>query len=124
MTIRLIVFFFYYTGANKSFINIFYILVFIYTLSLFSYNFIEKPFYKGKIITNNNFLLFCSSVILIIFLISVSMVNSYLKPLKANEYNLIKSEFKNNFSEPYRGAGSGTDITVNQFDKMNNNKMM
>ena len=118
-----IVFFFYYTGANKSFINIFYILVFIYTLSLFSYNFIEKPFYKGKIITNNNFLLFCSSVILIIFLISVSMVNSYLKPLKANEYNLIKSEFKNNFSEPYRGAGSGTDITVNQFDKMNNNKI-
>ena len=51
------------------------------------------------------------------------MIYSYLKPLKAKEYNLIKSEFKNNFSEPYRGIGSGTDITVNQFDKMNNNKI-
>ena len=60
---------------------------------------------------------------IIISILSVLIAKSHFKPLKFKEYNLIKSEFKNNFKEPYRGKNSGTDISINQFDQMNNDKI-
>ena len=119
----IIIFFFYYIGVSKNFVNIFYILISIYFLSLFSYYFIEKPFYKSKILSNKTFLIGCFSLMIIISILSVLIAKSHFKPLKFKEYNLIKSEFKNNFKEPYRGKNSGTDISTNQFDQMNNDKI-
>jgi peptidoglycan/LPS O-acetylase OafA/YrhL len=118
----IIIFFYYYVGVNKNFFNITCILILIYILSLFSYHFIEKPFYKNKIISTKFFLVYCFSLIIIISIFSVLMVNTQLKPLKFNEYAQIKSKFQNNFNPPYRGKGSGTNIAINQFKQKKHEK--
>ena len=119
----IIIFFFYYMGLGKNFFNIFYILILIYFFSFFSYYFIEKPFYKSKILSNKAFLIGCFSLMIVVSILSVLIIKSHFKPLKFKEYNLIKSEFKDQFKEPYRGKNSGTDISINQFDQINNNKI-
>tara|TARA_B100001057_G_scaffold167904_1_gene168641 strand:+ start:966 stop:2864 length:1899 start_codon:yes stop_codon:yes gene_type:complete len=105
----ILVFVKYFFIRNLDVYAILFILILTYLLSLFSYNLIEKPFYKKKILSNKNFLLSISFTILIL------CSSAYYLNANKLEYSRLANKNQNiikEFPQYNFGQSEGIDIKI------------
>ncbi len=111
----ILVFMKYFFVQNLNEYAILFVIISTYLLSLFSYNLIEKPFYKKKILSNRNFLLS------ILFLILILCTSAYYLNDNKLTYSRLASKNENIKKEfPQYNFGQTEEINVkieNNFSK-------